>query len=400
MILLLQPGTLPKTTSGKLQRRACWLGWQDGTLQPYAVYHPDYGPGPAAPAVPVIADQWSDTEQQVATLFQEVLHVPAIERSASFFALGGNSIDAMHLLALVRERFAIELESSAIFEAPVVTTFAAHLDSARRKPDASLDSDLVRYSAAGNDFPLSYAQQRIWFHHQITPESTAYHMIGAVRIRGKLLRSVLEQTLFRLAQRHESLRALFIESSEMPRQLILTEPVIDLQWVADDAIDRNAGQQQASAIATALRPFDLAKGPLWRLLVIERGHGTYELYLVMHHIIADGWSVNVLLNELAGMYTALASGNQPELPALPVRYVDYAIWQRNRIDAGALASQQTYWIEQLGKEQSLIHLPMDHSRPAVPSGRGDVVRFALNPEVSVRFRDSMQAAGTTVFMGL
>lgn len=408
VILLLQPGTLPKTTSGKLQRRACWLGWQDGTLQPYAVYHPDHGPGPAAPAVPVTADQWSDTEQQVATLFQEVLHVPAIERSASFFALGGNSIDAMHLLALVRERFAIDLESSAIFEAPVVTTFAARLDSARRKPDASLDSDLVRHSAAGNDFPLSYAQQRIWFHHQITPESTAYHMIGAVRIRGKLLRSVLEQTLFRLAQRHESLRALFIESSEMPRQLILTEPVIDLQWVADDAIDRNAGQQQVSAVATlvatsfatALRPFDLAKGPLWRLLVIERGHGTYELYLVMHHIIADGWSVNVLLNELAGMYTALASGNQPELPALPVRYVDYAIWQRNRIDAGALASQQTYWIEQLGKEQSLIHLPMDHPRPAVPSGRGDVVRFALSPEVSVRFRDSMQTAGTTVFMGL
>ncbi len=403
VILLLQPGTLPKTTSGKLQRRACWLGWQDGTLQPYAVYHPDHGPGPAAPAVPVIADQWSDTEQQVATLFQEVLHVPAIERSASFFALGGNSIDAMHLLALVRERFAIDLESSAIFEAPAVTTFAARLDSARRKPDASPDTDLVRYSVVGNDFPLSYAQQRIWFHHQITPESTAYHMIGAVRIRGKLLRSVLEQTLFRLAQRHESLRTVFVESAEMPRQLILAESVIDLQWAADDVIDRNTGRQQASTIATALRPFDLAKGPLWRLLVIECGHDTYELYLVMHHIIADGWSVNVLLNELAGIYTAytaLTHGNLPELPELPVRYVDYAIWQRNRIDAGALASQQAYWIEQLGKVQAPIHLPMDHPRPAMPNGRGDVVRFALSPAASVHFRERMNAAGTTVFMGL
>jgi amino acid adenylation domain-containing protein/non-ribosomal peptide synthase protein (TIGR01720 family) len=395
LILLLQPGTLPKTTSGKLQRRACWSGWQNGTLEPYAVYRPDQ-----ALLSPATEVQWSDTEQQVATLFQQVLRVSVTDRGASFFALGGNSIDAMHLLALIRERFAIDLEPSVVFEAPTVIAFASHLDSIGLNPSSGADHDIVRHVTTENDFPLSYAQQRIWFHHQLAPENTAYHMTGAVRIHGKLLRSVLEQTLLRLAQRHESLRTLFVEFSEMPRQLILAEPVIDLQWVTEDEIDRNADRQESSAIATALRPFDLVKGPLWRLLVIERGHDTYELYLVMHHIIADGWSVNVLLNELARIYTALPSGSPLELPELPVRYVDYAIWQRSRMDAGVLASQQSYWIEQLGKEQSLIHLPMDHPRPAAPSGRGDIVRFSLSPVVSARFRESMQAAGTTVFMGL
>lgn len=402
VILLLSPGTLPKTTSGKLQRRACWPGWQEGTLQPYAVYPPDQ-----APAAPVIADQWSDTEQQIATLFQEILRVPVTDRSASFFALGGNSIDAMHLLALVRERCAVELESGAVFEKPTVTALAARLDYVRQKPGAGPDADLVRYSGAGDDFPLSYAQQRIWFHHQITPESTAYLINGAVRIRGKLQRNVLEQTLFRLAQRHESLRTVFSESSETPRQLILAEPVLDLQWAVADAIDHGPDQQQISAVAAlladTLRPFNpenLAKGPLWRLLVIEQSRDTYELYLVMHHTIADGWSVNVLLNELAAIYTALAAGNEPELPGLPVRYVDYAIWQRGRVEAGRLAAQQTYWLEQLGTEHSLIHLPLDHPRPAVPSGRGERVRFSLSPATSLRFRENMRAAGTTVFTGL
>lgn len=397
VILLLQPGTLPKTTSGKLQRRACWHDWQSGVLRPYAVYQS--GQTPVAPEAAATAVQWTETEQQVAALFQEVLRVPVTDRNAGFFALGGSSIEAMHLLALIRERFSIDLEASAVFEAPAIAAFAARLDSCERKSGA-VSSELVLRCEAGNRFPLSYAQQRIWFHYQIAPENTAFHMTGAARIHGKLLRSTLEKTLIRLAQRHESLRTVFVASSETPEQIILAEPVTDLHWVTCDANDQHAGQRRSSAVAAALRPFDLTTGPLWRLLVIERGHDDYALYLAMHHIIADGWSVNVLLNELAGIYAGLAHGSLPELSELPVRYVDYAIWQRNRIDAGELASQRNYWIEQLGDDQSPMHLPLDHPRPAAPSGRGDIVRFALSPQASARFHQIMRAEGTTAFMGL
>lgn len=398
VILLLQPGTLPKTTSGKLQRRACWYDWQNGELQPYAVYQTDQ-----APATEAVAVQWSETEQQIAVLFQEILHVAVTDRNASFFALGGNSIDAMHLLALVRERFAIELESSAIFEAPAIAAFAARLDNTRRMSDSVLPV-IVRHRDTENklpsEFPVSYAQQRIWFHHQIAPENTAFHMTGAVRVQGKLLRDVLEQTLIRLAQRHESLRTVFVESSGTPKQRILAEPVTDLNWVPCTSNEGRAENLRSSAVANALRPFELGAGSLWRLLVIERDQDAYELYLVMHHIIADGWSVNVLLNELAGIYTALARGNQPELPELPLRYVDYAIWQRDRIEGGELASQQAYWLEQLGGAQSLIQLPLDYSRSATRNGRGDVVRFSLSPEINTGFNKILRAEGATVFTGL
>ncbi|MDR4652313.1 MAG: AMP-binding protein, partial [Nitrosomonas sp.] len=397
VILLLQPGALPKTTSGKLQRRACWHDWQNGVLQPYAVYQP--GQASATPEDAATAIEWTDTEQRVAALFQAVLRVPVTDRNAGFFALGGNSIDAMHLLALVRERFSIDLEVSAVFEAPAIADFAARMDNIGHKAGA-VSSGLALRREVGNRFPLSFAQQRIWFHHQIAPENTAFHMTGAARIRGKLLRSALERTLMRLAQRHESLRTVFIAASETPEQIILAEPVTDLHWVAWDSHDQPAGQQQSSAFAAVLRPFDLTAGPLWRLLVIEEGHDDYALYLVMHHIIADGWSVNVLLNELAGIYAGLAQGSQPTLPELPVRYVDYAVWQRNRIDAGELASQRNYWIGQLGDDQSPMHLPLDHPRPVAPSGRGDVVRFALDPQASARFHQIMRAEGTTAFMGL
>ncbi|MCC6921583.1 MAG: amino acid adenylation domain-containing protein, partial [Nitrosomonas sp.] len=397
VILLLQPGALPKTTSGKLQRRACWHDWQDGALQPYAVYQS--GQTPVAPEAAAAAVEWTDTEQQVAALFQAVLRVPVIDRNAGFFALGGNSIDAMHLLALVRERLFIDLEASAVFEAPDIVAFAARLDSCGRKSGA-VSSELALRRADGNRFPLSYAQQRIWFHHQIASENTAFHMTGAARVHGELLRSVLERTLIRLAQRHESLRTVFAAASETPEQVILAEPLTDLRWVTADSNDQHAGQRRSFAFAAVLQPFDLAAGPLWRLLVIERGHDDYELYLVMHHIIADGWSVNVLLNELAGIYAGLAQGNRTELPELPVRYVDYAIWQRNRIDAGELAPQRNYWVEQLGDDQSPMHLPLDHPRPVAPSGCGDVVRFALDPQASARFRQIMQTEGATAFMGL
>ena len=398
VILLLQPGTLPKTTSGKLQRRACWNDWQNGSLQPYAVYQPDQ-----APATEVDAVQWSETEQQVAALFEEILRVPVADRNASFFALGGNSIDAMHLLALVRERFAIELESSAVFETPVIAAFADRLENDTRVTK-SASSVITRRDETGNkfptEFPISYAQQRIWFHHQIAPDNTAFHMTGAVRIRGKLLRGMLEQTLIRLAQRHESLRTVFDESSETLKQRILAEPVTELNWVICSSNDHRAEYLKSSAIAGVLRPFELAAGSLWRLLVIERDQDAYELYLVMHHIIADGWSVNVLLNELAGIYTALVRGNEPKLPELPIRYVDYAIWQRNRIEAGELASQQAYWIEQLDGAQSLIQLPLDYPRSAARSGRGGVVRFTLSQEVNTGMHKILRAEGATVFTGL
>ncbi|WP_447739002.1 non-ribosomal peptide synthase/polyketide synthase [Pseudomonas laurentiana] len=245
--------------------------------------------------------------------------------------------------------------------------------------------------------PLSYAQQRLLFLWQLEPDSSAYNVPMAVRLKGALDQAVLQQALDALVQRHESLRTRFVSQEGEFHQEILDHCPLPLERVLlDGSPDETA---LSEAVDAALKqPFDLLGGPLLRVTLLRVAAQEHVLALSMHHIISDGWSSDVLVQEFIQLYTALAEGRQAELPALPIQYADYAIWQRAWLEAGEAQRQLAYWRAQLGDEQPVLSLPLDFARPATPSQRGAVVRVDIGGEQAEALRSQARKGGHTLFV--
>jgi len=245
--------------------------------------------------------------------------------------------------------------------------------------------------------PLSYAQQRLLFLWQLEPDSPAYNVPMAVRLKGALDQAVLQQALDALVQRHESLRTRFASDEGEFHQEILDHCPLPLELAVFDGADDEASLG-AAVDAVLQRPFDLLTGPLLRVTLLRVGDEEHVLVLSMHHIISDGWSSDVLVQEFIQLYTALAEGRQAQLPALPIQYADYAIWQRAWLEAGEAQRQLEYWQAQLGDEQPVLSLPLDFERPATPSQRGAVVRVDIAGEHAEALRNQARKGGHTLFV--
>ncbi len=255
-----------------------------------------------------------------------------------------------------------------------------------------------------SDIPLSVAQQGLWILGQLDPSSTAYHIAGGARIVGELDCEVLTQAFGVLALRHDALRTVFYAVDGQPRQRIL--PAFDVDLAYHDVRELPCGEAQAQAAQLAEQsariPFDLERGPLWRMLLVrlpaQEGQACHELNLTLHHLIADGWSLNRLLAEFAECYGAIQAGREPRLPLLPIRHADFASWQRHWLEAGEAERQLAYWTGWLGGEQPVIELPYDRARPAEPSQRGGRVNFVLPEAVSQALPAVARQHGVTPFM--
>ncbi|MDM3885477.1 amino acid adenylation domain-containing protein [Pseudomonas sp. BCRC 81390] len=245
--------------------------------------------------------------------------------------------------------------------------------------------------------PLSYAQQRLLFLWQLEPDSPAYNVPLAVRLKGALDPALLQQALDALVQRHESLRTRFAAQEGEFYQDILDHCPLPIEWV-EFAETPSEASLSAAVDAALKQPFDLQAGPLLRvtLLRVEAEH--HVLALSMHHIIADGWSSDVLVQEFIQLYSALAEGRQAQLPDLPIQYADYAIWQRAWLEAGEAQRQLAYWQAQLGDEQPVLSLPLDFERPATPSQRGAVLRVDIPGAQAEALRSQARKGGYTVFV--
>jgi amino acid adenylation domain-containing protein len=259
------------------------------------------------------------------------------------------------------------------------------------------------------DLPLSFAQQRLWFLHQLEPESPVYNLPVAVALQGALEVASLEATLGAVTARHEALRTRFPEDPQQPgrpRQVILEGgapplPVVDLTGLGE------AASVEATALARreARRPFDLARGPLFRTVLLRRtvgAEGEHRALFNLHHIIADGISLPILLRDVAALYTTRAGGGSPSsapLPELPIQYADFALWQREWLSGAVLEDQLTYWRGQLrglgGMET--VELPADHPRPPVRGSRGARRSGALSPGATTALEGLAQGAGGSVF---
>ena len=250
--------------------------------------------------------------------------------------------------------------------------------------------------------PLSFAQQRLWFLHQLEPDSIAYNMPTALRLTGRLNTDALEWGINEIIRRHESLRTTFRLVDNQPvqviaEQLTLEMPVVDLQTFP--AEEREAKVMRL-ATEEAQRPFDIETGPLVRARLLRLNAEECVLIFTIHHIISDGWSMGVLVNEMATLYKAYIEGQPSPLAELPVQYADFAEWQREWLTKGNLERQLQYWKQQLGGEFPVLELPTDRVRPPRQSFRGAVRRFALSEELSAAIKSLGRQEGATLFMTL
>ncbi len=249
---------------------------------------------------------------------------------------------------------------------------------------------------------LSYAQRRMAFLWQLAPEGAGYNLPMAVRLKGPLNLQALHSAFDQLQVRHESLRTRLQAEGDHLRQQVLAPSAVEIvrhDLGTQPEAEREA-QVTALAEAEAQAPFDLLQGPLWRVRLLHLAAEEHVLLLTLHHIVADGWSLNVLIDEFVRLYDAACQGTVAALPALPIQYRDYALWQRSWLEAGEQARQLGYWQAKLGDDHSPLELPFDHPRPALPSHRGARLELQVPLALSAQIGVLARAQGATLFMVL
>ncbi len=333
-------------------------------------------------------------EEALADLWTVLLGAERIGVHDDFFNLGGHSLLAVQVVSRVRAAFGVELPLRTVFQAPTVAGLAAAVEAARRaeSPEAP---PLVRVSREGA-LPLTFAQQRLWFLHQLDPGSAAYHMAGVLELEGAVNVPALEGALREIARRHEALRTTFTLAGESPVQVIAAEPelelpVVDLSSLADPL---RGAEVRRIETAEARRGFDLGRGPLLRVRLLRLGPEEHRLAVVMHHIVADGWSLGVMLRELGQLYL-----RSPALPELPVQVADYAVWQRRWLDGEALRSRLAWWQGELAGADPSLPLPTDR-RPVGTVSNSAALRFRLSPTLTQGLEALSRTRGATLFMTL
>ncbi|MFV3292776.1 condensation domain-containing protein, partial [Pseudomonas sp. NY11955] len=244
--------------------------------------------------------------------------------------------------------------------------------------------------------PLSYAQQRLWILSQLGQVGSAYNLSSVLRFRGQLDTQALQRSFEALIQRHETLRTTFELEGERAVQVIHPHTPFELTLEALEGADDSLLRQRVEAQAHL--PFDLRHGPLLRGRLLRLAAEEHVLVLTLHHIVSDGWSMPVMVNELVQLYHGVSQGQPVDLPALSVQYADYAIWQRNWMEAGEQEKQLAYWTAQLGDEQPVLELPCDRPRPAVSSHQGARVTVALDNDLAGALKRLAQLQGVTPFM--
>jgi amino acid adenylation domain-containing protein len=370
---------LPHTLTGKVDRAAL--------------------PPPPAEARAFVAPR-TPTEELLAVVWQELLGRERVGAADDFFALGGHSLLALQMLSRIRDCFGVDLPLGEFLGRRELAALAAAIDELRRAGRGDAAPPL-RPAPRDGDLPLSFGQQRLWFLDRLDPGRPAYNVSFAVSLAGPLAAGALAAALTRITARHEALRTVFAERHGRPLQRIAPPAPFPLPGVDLAALPAAARELAAAELgaAAALAPFDLAGGPLLRGLLLRRGAAEHDLVLTGHHIVLDNWSVGLLVGELNALYRETATGEPAALPALPVQYADFAVWQREWLRGAVLAEQLAYWREQL-REPPALELPTDRPRPPVLGTRGARAGLVLAPRLAEGLGELSRREGLTLFMTL
>lgn len=392
-VVFVRSGSLPRTSSGKLQRAACREAFRAGTL---AVLHVDAGGVSAASAE---AQPLAGTETALAALWRELLRVEQVGRHDAFIALGGDSLQATLLASRIGEHFGVALGVDWVLAQADLAGMAAGIDAARRAGDAPATDERIPRLADHAQSPTSFSQRRMWLVQQLTPGTTAYNMAFAFRIRGRLDVPRFAAALAAVADRHEVFRShLAIDGDDVCQRL---GPPRDTPLRVHDLSGLDRGARDAAARdwleARIRQPFDLAQAPLHHAHLVRFGDEEHAFLWALHHAIGDLWSFGVLLRELSSAYVDL-DGYRAR-PAARLDYADFAAWQRSPRRESAIAPQLERWARRL-QGVVPVDLPADRRRTGAPSGRGGRVTVALD----ARLREALKALcgrrGVTPFMAL
>jgi amino acid adenylation domain-containing protein len=339
------------------------------------------------------------TEEILVDIWSELLNLDQVSVNDNFFESGGHSLLAARLASRVRQAFNVELSLRSVFESSTLAELAQVITTS---PPVDADERPLAQISEGRSYPLSYAQQRLWFLDWLEPGSPAYNLPGALHLAGQLHVGVLKRSLDEILRRHEILRAKFINVDGQPHQIIdsissLDMPVLDLGgWPPEE----RELEMRRLAKAEARAPFDLTEAPLLRATLLRLGEDEHVLLLSLHHIVADGWSLGVLAREVGALYQAFLAGTQSPLAKLPVQYVDFAVWQKKWLTDEVLEGHLAYWKGQLQGSPVLLDLPSDRPRPTVQTFRGASRTFELSAELGRRLNDLSHEGGVTLFMTL
>jgi amino acid adenylation domain-containing protein len=339
----------------------------------------------------------SPVELALTEIWSEVLGVGGVGAHDNFFELGGHSLLATQVLSKVLEVFQVEIPLRTLFEEPTVSGVASIVEAALAGADRVEARPPLRPVARGDELPLSFAQQRLWFVQQLEPDSPAYNVPLAVRLSGPLDVAAMRATLREIIRRHEALRTSFALSKGRPVQRV--GPPEDLELPVSDLSGAPASELQRLLAEESRRPFDLSKGPVVRAGLVKLADEEHVLFCTMHHIVSDGWSMGVLVREVAALYEAFSNGLPSPLPELPVQYADFAVWQRRLLQGELLDRQLAYWREQLCGV-AVLDLPTDRPRSAEQSCRGARKSFTIPEDVTAALNALGRAEGVTLFMTL
>ncbi|WP_233447018.1 condensation domain-containing protein, partial [Ideonella azotifigens] len=347
---------------------------------------------------------------KLAAVWKDVLKVEQVGLGDNFFDLGGHSLLATQLMSRVNAAFGTEISLRAIFEAPTLGEMVQLVAPDEAEPTAEPTAVPAAVPAAvpsapaetSEGHPLSFAQQRLWFLDQLERHSPLYNIPAAVRLTGKLDHEALAFAFNAVIGRHDALRAYFESTGGMPVQKIL--PRLEVTLALNDLRDLPRMEREARMqwlmLDQARTPFDLQTGPLVRGGLLQLGDEEHLLLLTMHHIVSDGWSMGILVREVGVLYAGRAMGATAALPELPMRYVDFARWQRQWLAGEVLAQQLAYWRQQLAGSPQLLALPTDRPRPAVQSQSGASVAYAVPAEVHAKLLALGRKRQSTLFMTL
>ena len=377
--------SLPLTPNGKVDRRALPAPGDEAV----GATGEDY----AAPRTPV--------EEILVGLWTEVLGAERVGVHDDFFERGGHSLLATRLISGVRTALGVDLPMRKLFEAPTVAEFGLEVEEARRADLGPGVPPIEPRTDPGQDLPLSFAQERLWFLDQLESDPAAhaaYNLSVPVRLLGDLDTGALRLALGELVRRHESLRTTFPSISGRPVQRI-GKP-FDVPFSEIDLSGRPESELRKRLEEETTRPFDLATGPLVRAALLRVADEEHVFALTQHHIVTDGWSMGVLIRELAAIYGAYASGKPSPLPDPALQYADFSVWQRRWLQGEALDRQLDFWKNQLSGELPVLELPTSRPRPAVQTFRGESEFRLLPSELSEGVLRLGRREGATLFMTL
>ncbi|AFZ36198.1 amino acid adenylation domain protein [Stanieria cyanosphaera PCC 7437] len=336
------------------------------------------------------------TEKTLATIWQEVLHLPQVGIDDNFFELGGHSLLATQVVSKIRQSLSVELALRCLFEYPTIAQLANQMETIH----TGVALPPIKPVARERDLPLSFAQQRLWFLAQLETESYAYNGSSILELQGELNLEALTASINEIVRRHEVLRTSFTMVDGQPKQKIAPELKInlasaDLHKLSPTELDTEI--KQLTQVYTQ-QVFDLSQAPLFRLNLFQLQTNQHLLLITMHHIISDAWSTGVFIRELSALYTAFVNNQPNPLPELAIQYADFAVWQRQLLQGEFLATQLNYWERQLGHNLPVLNLPTTRPRQEVTTNPSAKETFLIPVELSQAIEQLSRREGVSLFM--